>query len=92
MSYKIILQKEAIEDMQTAYDWYEIQLATLGDDFLNELYSVFDKLKENPQHYSIIFNEFRSVGLKRFPYRIVYKIDKNIVYINMVKHKHQNRY
>ena len=92
MSYKIIFQNEALDDIQDAYDWYENQLPSLGDDFLLDLYAVIEKLKEHPLHYSLVFNEFRSVGLKRFPYRIIFKIDRINVYINMIKHKHQNRY
>lgn len=84
--YIIILQEEAIQDMQDAYDWYEEQLLNLGEEFLEEVYKIFEKIKRNPQHFGIAFNEFRNVRLKRFPYLIIYKIESNKVYINSIRH------
>ena len=89
MAFAIILQEEAIDDIQEAYNWYENQLTYLGEEFLEELYEVFDKLKQHPNHYSFIFNEFRSAGLKRFPYRIIYKIQGKKIFINSIRHKRQ---
>lgn len=87
MSYEIIIQHEALQDIQTTYAWYEEQLPGLGEDFLNELDACFEKLRKNPQHYSYTFDDFRDVRLKRFPYLIVFRLVQSIVYINAVKHQ-----
>jgi hypothetical protein len=58
MAFVILLQEEALHEMQKAYDWYEVQLTNLGQEFLEELYAQFDKLKQNPTHYGFCFNEF----------------------------------
>ena len=85
-TFVIILQEEAIKDMQDAYDWYEEQLLNLGEEFLNEIYKAFDKLKRNPQHFGFAFAEFRNARLKRFPYLVIYKIEGNKVFINSIRH------
>lgn len=90
MSFQIIFQQEALADVQDTYDWYEDQLPGLGEDFLNELNTVFEKLKQNPQYYGYIFDEFRDIRLKRFPYLVVFKIVSRKVYINSVKHSKQS--
>jgi toxin ParE1/3/4 len=84
--YQLILQEEAIEDARSAYTWYEDQLPGLGEDFLAELDKVFEKLKQHPQHYSYVFDDFRDVHLNRFPYLVVFKIEGKKIYINSIKH------
>lgn len=86
MSFTLLLQDEAIRDMQDAYDWYEDQLVNLGEEFLEELHAVLDKLKQRPTQYGFYFDEFRTVRLKRFPYLIVYKIQGAKVFINSIRH------
>jgi toxin ParE1/3/4 len=86
VSYEIIIQHEALQDIQAAYAWYEEQLPGLGEDFLSELNTFLEKLRKNPQHYSFTFDDFRDVRLKRFPYLIVFRIVQPNVYINSVKH------
>lgn len=49
MSFQIIFQQEALDDVQDGYSWYEDQLPGLGEDFLNELNTILEKLKQNPQ-------------------------------------------
>ena len=51
MTYSIFVQTEAQQDIQQAYDWYEEQLSDPGEEFLEEMYSIFEKLKENPQYF-----------------------------------------
>lgn len=86
MAYQLILQEEAIEDARNAYAWYEDQLPGLGEDFLAELDKVFEKLKQHPQHYGFVFDDFRDVRTNRFPYLLVFKIEGRKVYINSIKH------
>lgn len=80
------MQEEAIEDARCAYSWYDDQLPGLGEGFLFELEMVFEKLKQHPQHYSFVFDDFRDVRLNRFPYLVIFKIEGRKVYINSIKH------
>jgi hypothetical protein len=85
-SFQIHLQEEAIIDIQNSYFWYESQLKNLGEEFLEELYVIFEKLKQNPQYFGYSFDEFRDARLNRFPYLVIFKIEGNKVYINSVRH------
>lgn len=86
MAFQIIFQNEALIDVQEAYQWYEDQLPELGEDFLNELNEILEKLKQNPQYFGYAFDDFRDARLKRFPYLVVFTISGRFVYINSVKH------
>ena len=84
--FQLIIQEEALIDIQDTYVWHEEQLPNLGEDFLSELNIVFDKLKHHPQHYGYAFDDFRDVRINRFPYLVVFRIEKKKVFINSIKH------
>ena len=85
MSYELVLQSEAIIDIQEVFDWYEERRAGLGFEFIEEMEEGFDRLSRNPQHYTAINQKYRRVGIKRFPYLIVYEIEDNKVIINSIR-------
>ena len=62
MAFQIYFQQEAIIDIQDTYLWYENQLKELGEDFLEELNIIIDKLKQNPQFLGYSFDEFRDAS------------------------------
>lgn len=80
-----------MQDIQDAYAWYEEQLTGLGESFLQEFYHTLDKIAVHPQYYGFIFREFRNISMKRFTYTIIFKIEKNKVFINSVKHFRRNQ-
>lgn len=86
MSYKLVLQKEAIIDMQEAYTWYEQQKVGLGDSFIEEVEKCFQKLVENPDYSGMQNSWMRRRKLERFPYIIIYEIDSDRVIVNSVFH------
>lgn len=52
MSYKIALRSLATIEIIEAYDWYELQRAGLGQEFLEELENFYKSLLRNPYSYS----------------------------------------
>ncbi|MDV6216359.1 hypothetical protein R1T15_17715 [Mucilaginibacter sp. L3T2-6] len=54
-----------------AYDWYEEQLPGLGNRFLGELDTCFNKLEKQPLLYAKIKNNFRQVLFASFPFEII---------------------
>ena len=63
-----------------AFDWYELQQAGLGSDFLNELDIFYNSLYRNPKTHSYFKKPVRQGKINRFPYLIVYEIfDATIV-------------
>lgn len=88
MDYNIIISIEAQIDTNDAYCYYEGQKNGLGERFLNELSHFYKKLEKHPQYYSFTSENktSRSVALKIFPYKIIYEIDRNEVYVYAVYH------
>jgi plasmid stabilization system protein ParE len=86
MSYELVLQSEAIIEIQKAFEWYEHRTTGLGYEFIGELEDGFERLSKHPHHYSAINRKYRKLRIKRFPYLIVFEIEEDKVVINSVKH------
>jgi len=88
--YQLVIKPRAIKMAQVAYEWYDEQQAGLGDLFLDELESHYDRLEEFPLAYSKIKKNFRQAVLHKFPYVIVFEIIKKDVVIYSVFHTSRN--
>ena len=95
MAHKIVITSFAYNDEYEAYTWYEEQRKGLGDELLKELEKSYQKISNNPEHYSFIDErkELRDFLIHRFPYLIVYRINGNVVEIIAVHHgkKHPSK-
>ena len=90
MKHSIIIEEEALEEINDAYRWYEHQKKGLGEnllDSLDKLYEYIDKFPNaNPQKYQ----QQRQAILAKFPYVIMYKIENNCIVIYAVFHTSRN--
>jgi hypothetical protein len=78
----------ALKNISEAYLWYEEHQKGLGEDFLDEWESVANHLASYAETYQKSYKDFRQVLLKRFPFVVVYEIEKRKVIIyNMINTK-----
>ena len=54
--------------------WYHEQRPGLGHELQQEFFDHLIKLQTQPAQYPLVFDRFRRILLKRFPYKIVYSI------------------
>lgn len=90
MSYTLILEEEAVFDIQQAFEWYEEQKSGLGYFFLEELDNCYQKISSYPFHYTSINHWLRRIKVHKFPYLIIYEIEGNNVIINTIRHTGRN--
>src|SRR6185312_7359013 len=86
MDYKLVLQHEAILDMQEAFTWYEEQKPGLGYSFLEEVEACYQKLCKNPEYYGMLNQFLRRIKVNGFPYLVIYEIDNDEVITSSVWH------
>jgi len=91
MSYALNVQSEAVIEIQTAFEWYELQKGGLGFEFIEEVENGFSKICNHPQYYTFVSAHFRRFKIQRFPYLIIYEINNKTVIINSVKHASKKR-
>ncbi len=58
---------------------------------MNEFFDHLNRLQENPQRFQYIFKPFRRALLKRFPYKMIFRIDENRQRVVVVVLWHEKR-
>lgn len=90
MQYKVLIDPQAKEDLKEIFIYVAVNESfDSADKLLNALEKACFKLEEFPERGHIP-QELRSTGIKRYleihykPYRIIYEISDNIIYIHSV--------
>lgn len=91
MSYKINIDVDALNDIQDATDWYELQLKGLGIRYKNQVKKQINSLKKNPHLYAIKYNEIRCRKIEKFPFLIHYKVNDQLKLIEIFAVFHTSR-
>lgn len=80
---------KAYKDVKQIREWYDEQSHLAGDNFLDELEWHIVKITKQPDRYLEIVPNIRRCIMRRFPYKIFYTIDANVVVILRVRHHKQ---
>lgn len=75
MNYSVLVRRSAENDIAEARDWYEMQRAGLGGEFLARLGAAVDRLRSLPYSYPVVHHDVRRAVLDRFPYLVYFRID-----------------
>jgi len=89
MTFTLLIKAEAIQDMTEAFDWYENKRTGLGTEFLNEVEEFYSRITQNPENYQSHRNQ-RIAVMHRFPFKIVYEIEKETILVYAVYHDKRN--
>jgi mRNA-degrading endonuclease RelE of RelBE toxin-antitoxin system len=81
MKYKVIVRPEAEDDLKEAYSWYEDKRTVLGYDFLLQVDAGLNSIARNPNINPLEYKGTRKHLLKRFPYKIIYLIEKEKIIV-----------
>ena len=83
---EIELHQEADDELKAAALFYESQLAGLGDSFLERISEGFELIRLNPHAAQIMFDAYRRLVIRQFPYSVIYRVEGNRVYVIAVAH------
>ena len=78
MKWKVVTRPQAEDDILEGASWYNTQRLGLGHEFIEEILTVLDELELNPllhcrRHPT---KNIRWRYPKRFPYRVIYEVDR----------------
>ena len=85
----VVSHPEADEELEAAARWYEERQPELGDDFLDDFESALRHIVRDPQRPRLIHGGNRKLNFNRFPYAIVYELQKDVLYVKAVMHLHR---
>lgn len=87
MTYLIRYRTEAVDDVVSAYDWYEAERPGLGEEFRNALTDAELLLARTPETFPIVHRGLRRLLLHRFPYSIYFSVGPESVNIRACIHQ-----
>jgi toxin ParE2 len=76
-------------ELDEAIHWYDQQALGLGDAFLVEVLAAARRITLYPEAWHPLGDGIRRCRLTRFPYGLIYTVDKNDILILAVAHLHR---
>jgi len=86
MKRTFIIRPEAENDLKEAFLWYEDKRFGLGHDFMLHVDAGLKFIERNPEITTAEYKGARKHLIKRFPYKIIYLVEKNKLVVLAVLH------
>ena len=86
---KILFSPYAVEDLNCAANYLEFEFEGLGQRFRNEVRLAAQRISKHPLAWSVERGDIRRHLLHRFPYKLLYSIEPDHIYIIAVAHQHR---
>jgi hypothetical protein len=86
---KISIDELANKEFNDAIDWYENQSEGLGKRFKKAVITQIKKIIKNPNWFLIEADNIYKAYIPKFPYKILFSIDKDMVTIWAIAHMHR---
>ena len=92
MIYTYIFTPRALVQLKDAYEWYAKQSEITGEHFRTAVREQVEQICLNPTLYRNTRKNFREKSLLKFPFSIVFVIDKkaHVVAVTSVFHHRRN--
>ena len=86
---KVKIHELAAQELDEAIGWYESQSEGLGKRLEKVLIQQIDKIKQNPTWFLKEENDIYKAYIPKFPYKILFTIDNNVIIIWAIAHMHR---
>ena len=86
---KIVLNAIAKQELDDAVEYYELQLAGLGKRFKREVKESLLRIQQAPTIWIREKEEIHRYLMHKFPYKILYSIESDHVFIIAIAHTHR---
>jgi plasmid stabilization system protein ParE len=87
----VTIEHEAKDDIAAAMVYYEGEREGLGQEFLDELKTLMERLSENPRQYQVYRRAIRKAVMRRFPFLVFYRFDDEHAYVVAVTDGRQSK-
>jgi plasmid stabilization system protein ParE len=88
--YAISFHPSAVQDMDSAREWYDAQKPALGDRFIDTVFKAVLIAQDFPFSYAISIAEVRRIPIHGFPYHAYYFIQEKDILILAIAHMHRD--
>lgn len=88
----VIFSKYAQLELVDAVEFYELEYEGLGLRFKEEVKKAAIRISEYPKAWSVERGEIRKYLLHKFPYKLLYSIETDHLFVIAVAHQHRQPY
>lgn len=86
---RVIFSPEARREFEEAERYYNRQSPKLGDTFRAEIKAALPRIRTWPLSCPVERGDIRRLTLSRFPYKLLYAVESDHLYIIAVAHQHR---
>jgi plasmid stabilization system protein ParE len=86
---RIVYSTLARQELEDAARYYELEHEGLGERFRQEVKKAARRITRYPQAWSLERGEVRKCLLHKFPYKLLYSIEKDHIFVIAVAHQHR---
>lgn len=84
---RILFHELAKIELIDARDFYDEHMFGLGEIFVEEIERSINIIKSNPKAFPIIKDSIHKAVIMKFPYSILYRVEKESIFILAVMHQ-----
>jgi toxin ParE1/3/4 len=82
----LIFRPIAQGEFEDAFDWYASRSPKAAIEFTEEVAKATNRIMQNPLMYASVGRRYRAVLVHRYPYRIIYRIVNDTIFVVAVAH------
>ncbi len=86
---RVVFAKPAKQELEDAARYYELEYPGLGKRFKEEVKKSVLRIAEYPQAWSVVHGELRKYLLHKFPYKLLYALEEDHIFVIAVAHQHR---
>jgi plasmid stabilization system protein ParE len=86
---RIVYSTLARQELEDAARYYELEHEGLGERFRQEVKKATRRITRYPQAWSLERGEVRKCLLHKFPYKLLYSIETDHIFVIAVAHQHR---
>ena len=92
MAYNYILLAKAQEEYESSVNWYNERSWPAADQFIESVDHALQLICEHPDRWRNEYKKYYELGVKKYPYSIVYTIDREseLVIVSSIYHHRRN--
>ncbi len=87
---QIVFAPEALREFEQAWRYYEATQPGLGRRFKEVVHTGLKRIKAWPLAFAIEAGDVRRLLLPHFPYKLLYAVEKDHLYVVAVAHQHRH--
>lgn len=86
---RVIFTRLARQELEDSVRYYELEYPGLGRRFKEEVRQAALRIAAYPGAWSVERGDVRKCLLHRFPYKLLYSVEKNYILVIAVAHQHR---